>query len=39
MNWVISNYIGLGRFGYPLPNTGPPVLNLGRHNHIRGNRT
>ena len=21
-NWVISNYIGLGRFGHPLPNTG-----------------
>ena len=39
MNWVISNYIGLGRFGHSLPNTGPPVQNLGRHNQILGNRT
>jgi hypothetical protein len=39
MNWVISNHIGRGRFGCPLPNTGQPVLNLGRHNHILGNRT
>ncbi|HEY9242862.1 MAG TPA: right-handed parallel beta-helix repeat-containing protein [Streptosporangiaceae bacterium] len=38
-NWVINNWIGLGRFGHSLPNTGRPVLNLGRHNHILGNRT
>jgi parallel beta-helix repeat protein len=38
-NWVISNYIGLGRFGHALPNTGRPVRNLGRDNHILGNRT
>jgi hypothetical protein len=38
-NWVISNYIGLGRFGHSLPNTGQPVRNLGRDNHILGNRT
>lgn len=38
-NWVIDNYIGLGRFGHSLPNTGRPVLNRGRHNHILGNRT
>ncbi len=37
-NWVISNYIGLGRFGHPLPNTGVPVRNLGRDNHILRNR-
>jgi parallel beta-helix repeat protein len=37
-NWVISNYIGLGRFGHPLPNTGRPVRNLGRDNHILRNR-
>ncbi len=39
MNWVISNYIGLGRFGHPLPNTGQPVLNLGHDNRIVRNRT
>jgi parallel beta-helix repeat protein len=37
-NWVISNYIGLGRFGHPLPNTGGPVRDLGRDNHILRNR-
>jgi parallel beta-helix repeat protein len=37
-NWVISNYIGLGRFGHPLPNTGAPVRDLGRDNHILRNR-
>ncbi len=37
-NWVISNYIGLGRFGRPLPNTGGPVRDLGRDNHILRNR-
>ncbi len=39
MNWVISNYIGLGRFGRSLPNSGQPVLNLGRDNRILRNRT
>ena len=28
-NWVISNYIGLGRFGHPLPNTGAPGAEPG----------
>ncbi len=38
-NWVISNYIGLGRFGRPLPNTlRGPVRDLGRDNHILRNR-
>ena len=39
MNRVISNYIGLGRFGRALPNAARPVLNLGRDNRIRHNRT
>jgi hypothetical protein len=38
-NLVIGNYIGLNRFGKRLPNTGRPVVNRGRHNVIRGNRT
>jgi hypothetical protein len=38
-NRVIKNYIGLNRRGRPLPNTGRPVVNDGRHNRIRGNRT
>ncbi len=38
-NRVIKNYIGLNRRGRPLPNTGRPVVNHGRHNRIRGNRT
>ena len=38
-NGVIKNYIGLNRSGRPLPNTGRPVVNHGRHNRIRGNRT
>ncbi len=38
-NVVISNYIGLGRFGHALPNTGRPVLNRGTGNRIVGNRT
>jgi hypothetical protein len=38
-NRVIKNYIGLNRSGRPLPNTGRPVVNHGRHNRIRGNRT
>jgi parallel beta-helix repeat protein len=38
-NAVLRNYIGLDRRGRPLPNTGPAVVNHGRHNLIRGNRT
>ncbi len=38
-NRVIRNYIGLNRRGRPMPNTGRPVVNHGRHNRIRGNRT
>jgi hypothetical protein len=36
---VINNYIGLGRRGHRLPNTGRPVVNNGSGNIIRGNRT
>jgi hypothetical protein len=38
-NRVVGNYIGLDRFGRCLPNTGRPVVNKGRHNTIKGNRT
>ena len=38
-NWVIKNYIGLDRFGRPLPNSGRPILNLGYHNIILSNWT
>jgi len=38
-NWVIRNYIGLDRFGRPLPNSGRPILNLGYHNIILSNWT
>jgi parallel beta-helix repeat protein len=38
-NRVIGNYIGLDRLGRRLPNTGPPVVNHGRHNVIRANRS
>jgi hypothetical protein len=38
-NLVIGNYIGLGRRGHRLPNTGRPVRNHGSRNIIRGNRT
>jgi hypothetical protein len=38
-NLVINNYIGLGRRGHRLPNTGRPVENNGSGNIIRGNRT
>ena len=38
-NLVIGNYIGLGRRGHRLPNTGRPVVNHGSRNIIRGNRT
>jgi hypothetical protein len=39
LNRVVNNYIGLNRFGKPLPNTRSPILNLGRLNVIRANRT
>jgi parallel beta-helix repeat protein len=38
-NSVINNYIGLNRLGRYLRNSGPAVVNIGRHNTIRGNRT
>jgi parallel beta-helix repeat protein len=38
-NSVINNYIGLNRFGRYLRNSGPAIVNIGRHNTIRGNRT
>jgi parallel beta-helix repeat protein len=38
-NLVINNYIGLGRRGHRLPNTGRAVVNKGSRNIIRGNRT
>jgi hypothetical protein len=38
-NLVIGNYIGLGRRGHRLPNTGRPVVNNGSRNIIRGNQT
>ncbi|HEY6277758.1 MAG TPA: right-handed parallel beta-helix repeat-containing protein [Streptosporangiaceae bacterium] len=37
-NTVLNNYIGADRFGLPLPNTGHPVVNLGRSNVIQGNK-
>jgi hypothetical protein len=38
-NSVIGNYIGLDRFGRCLRNTGRPVINTGRRNVIKANRT
>jgi hypothetical protein len=39
-NRVVNNFIGLDRTGRRrLPNAGRPVLNLGRHNVVRANRT
>ena len=39
-NRVVNNYIGLDRTGRRrLPNAGRPVLNLGRRNVVRANRT
>jgi parallel beta-helix repeat protein len=38
-NRVINNYIGLDRVGRYLRNTGPAIVNRGRRNTIRGNRT
>jgi parallel beta-helix repeat protein len=37
-NIVLNNYIGLNRFGRPLPNTGRPIVNNGNGNRIVGNR-
>jgi hypothetical protein len=39
LNRVVNNYIGLNRFGKPLPNTRSPIRNLGRLNVILANRT
>jgi Right handed beta helix region len=39
LNVVVGNFIGLNRIGGKLPNTGKPVVNRGRHNVVRGNRT
>jgi hypothetical protein len=38
-NAVINNYIGLNRLDRYLRNSGPAVVNFGRHNTIRGNWT
>jgi parallel beta-helix repeat protein len=38
-NLILNNYVGLDRLGRPLPNTGTPIVNYGRGNIIRGNRT
>jgi parallel beta-helix repeat protein len=38
-NSVINNYIGLNRLDRYLRNSGPAVVNIGRHNTIRGNWT
>jgi parallel beta-helix repeat protein len=38
-NLVLNNYVGLNRLGRPLPNTGGTIVNYGRGNIIRGNRT
>jgi hypothetical protein len=39
LNRVVNNYIGLNRFGLPLPNTRSPIRNLGHLNVILANRT
>jgi parallel beta-helix repeat protein len=38
-NLVLRNFIGLNRFGRPLPNAGGAVSNAGLGNVVRGNRT
>jgi hypothetical protein len=38
-NRVLRNYIGLNRFRRVLRNTGGAVVNAGRGNIVRGNRT
>jgi parallel beta-helix repeat protein len=37
-NFVMNNYIGLGRLRRPLPNTGGPIVNNGHGNRIAGNQ-
>jgi hypothetical protein len=39
LNAVVHNYIGIGRTGRNLPNTGRPVVDRGVRNLILGNRT
>jgi parallel beta-helix repeat protein len=38
-NAVLRNFIGRNRFGRPLPNAGPAIINRGTRNLIRGNVT
>ena len=38
-NFVLNNYIGLDRFGRYLRNSGAPVVNTGRRNTVRRNRS
>jgi hypothetical protein len=38
-NHVLGNYISLVRFGRCLPNTGRAIVNTGRDNSVRANRT
>jgi hypothetical protein len=38
-NRVLHNFIGVSRLRRPLHNGGKPVVNRGRHNVVRGNRT
>jgi hypothetical protein len=38
-NLVLHNFIGVSRLRKPLPNSGSPVVNNGRYNLVRGNRT
>jgi hypothetical protein len=38
-NAVLRNFIGLNRFGRPLPNSGGAVRDAGLGNLVRGNRT
>jgi hypothetical protein len=38
-NLVISNYVGLDRLGRLLPNTGRAIVNRGKGNVIRANRS
>ncbi|MGD0698509.1 MAG: right-handed parallel beta-helix repeat-containing protein [Trebonia sp.] len=37
-NSVINNYVGLDRLGRYLRNSGIPIVNVGHHNTILGNR-
>ena len=38
-NAVLRNFIGLNRFGRPLPNSGGALRDAGLGNLVRGNRT